>query len=174
MSFIVKHTHRIDPGKKYTTNRESCRGIVISDGKILLSHEIIGDLYLIPGGGLEKNEDPEECCEREIEEETGYVVRPVEHYLDLYHYFEYKPERQLNHYYICEVVKKSEQKLTIYEKKVKLTPEWKTTEEAYKLFANYKNVRNEEKRKLYHREYMALKAYFDKKGIAVPEDQVSR
>ena len=162
MAFKIIHTHQRDPEKKYRTIRESCRGIVVSDGKILLSHEIIGDLFLIPGGGREKNENREDCCAREIEEETGYIVRPVEHYLDLYHYYEYKPERQLNHYYICEVIGKSEQKLTVYEKKVKLTPEWKTKEEAYRIFEQYKTVKNEEKRKLHHREFLALKTYLEK------------
>ena len=173
MSFKKIHTYHKDREESYVTTRESCRGIVISDGKILLSHEIIGDLYLIPGGGRENNEKNETCCAREIEEETGYRVRPLEHYLDLYHYFEYKPERQLNHYFICEVMSKGDQKLTNYEKKIKLQPEWITIEEAYRIFGNYKSVDQEEKRKLYHREYLALKSYLEKKGVSLSVDLTS-
>ncbi len=164
------HTHHKGPEKIYLTTRESCRGIIVSDGKILLSHEIIGDLYLIPGGGMENNEDPTDCCSREVEEETGYHVRPVEHYLDLYHYFKYKPERQLNRYFICEVICKGEQNLTIHEKRVKLQPEWIKIEEAYKMFSNYKNIDEEEKRSLYNREFLALKSYLEKIRMSVSEE----
>ena len=31
--------------------RHACRGIVIKDGKVLLSYETKNDKYMIPGGG---------------------------------------------------------------------------------------------------------------------------
>ena len=54
--------------------RLASRAFLISDGKILLSHELNTGVYLIPGGGAEDNESAEECCVREIEEETGSRV----------------------------------------------------------------------------------------------------
>jgi ADP-ribose pyrophosphatase YjhB (NUDIX family) len=34
--------------------------------------------WAIPSGGIEKGETPEECCIREVKEETGYDVRIIE------------------------------------------------------------------------------------------------
>ena len=57
--------------------RHACRGIVIRDGKVLLSYEKKYDKYIIPGGGVEENESYQECCERELLEETGIKVKAV-------------------------------------------------------------------------------------------------
>lgn len=59
--------------EKQTKTRVACRGIVISDGKILMSYEVKTDQWFIPGGGLENDENLEECCVRELAEETGYA-----------------------------------------------------------------------------------------------------
>lgn len=40
------------------------------------------------GGGLELDESLEECCVREILEETGYVVKPLEKFLVMNEYYE--------------------------------------------------------------------------------------
>jgi ADP-ribose pyrophosphatase YjhB (NUDIX family) len=34
--------------------------------------------WAIPSGGIEKGETPEDCCIREVKEETGYDVRIIE------------------------------------------------------------------------------------------------
>ena len=34
--------------------REACRGIVVRDGKLLLTYEVNSDQWFLPGGGLEK------------------------------------------------------------------------------------------------------------------------
>jgi 8-oxo-dGTP diphosphatase len=52
---------------------------VITDdvGRVLLSHYIGGgaaDAWLLPGGGVEFDESPEEGVLREVTEETGYTV----------------------------------------------------------------------------------------------------
>ena len=38
--------------EKQTKTRVACRGIVISDGKILMSYEVKTDQWFIPGGGV--------------------------------------------------------------------------------------------------------------------------
>ena len=53
--------------------RHACRGILISEGEILLCHEQESGLYIIPGGGVEGTETYAECCEREI----GICGRPA-------------------------------------------------------------------------------------------------
>lgn len=54
-----------------TKTRAACRGVVLSEGKILLVYEGNTDQYFIPGGGLEGEESLEECCVRELAEETA-------------------------------------------------------------------------------------------------------
>ena len=63
--------------------RHACRGIVVKDGKILLSYESKYNKYMIPGGGVEEGEDYAACCERELLEETGMKVKATEEYLEI-------------------------------------------------------------------------------------------
>ena len=72
----------------FTKTRVGCRAVIIKDDKILLSHELISGWWLVPGGGLEEGETPEECVIREVEEETGFIVKPVYQFLILNEYYE--------------------------------------------------------------------------------------
>ena len=63
--------------------RHACRGIVVKDGKVLLGYEEKYNKYIIPGGGVEGSETYEQCCERELLEETGMLVRAKEEYLEI-------------------------------------------------------------------------------------------
>ena len=56
--------------------RQRAAGIIIQDGKILLLHrQKAGRVYyIIPGGGIEKGETPEQAAKREIKEETNLDV----------------------------------------------------------------------------------------------------
>lgn len=53
--------------------RPSAYGVIIQDGKILLSKQWDG--YDFPGGGMEMHETIEAAVIREVKEETGYDVR---------------------------------------------------------------------------------------------------
>ena len=64
----------------YTKTRDGSRAIIVQDGRILLTHELNSGWWLIPGGGIEEGETPEECVIREVEEETGLIVRPTEQF----------------------------------------------------------------------------------------------
>ena len=55
----------------FTKTRSGSRAVIIRNGEILLSHETESGWWLIPGGGIEENESPKECCVREVKEETG-------------------------------------------------------------------------------------------------------
>ena len=70
----------------FTKTRAGSRAVVVRDGMILLSHETVSGWWLVPGGGMEEGETPEECCVRETEEETGLIVRPQRQFLTLYEY----------------------------------------------------------------------------------------
>ena len=80
--------HGANEYKPFNKIRVGCRGIVIKNACMLISHEVNPDFYSIPGGGLEGDETPEECCAREVREETGYVVKPVCHFLTINEYYE--------------------------------------------------------------------------------------
>ena len=96
--------------KIFSKTRTGCRGIVIKNSLMLISHEVNTDYYLIPDGGLEENETPEECCVREVCEETGYIVRPVCRFLTINEYYE--DCKYVSHYFLCAVTGEAEQNLT--------------------------------------------------------------
>jgi 8-oxo-dGTP pyrophosphatase MutT (NUDIX family) len=54
--------------------RIAVRGIIQKDGKYLLIHSKYGD-HKFPGGGMKQGEMLEETLIREVQEETGYLVR---------------------------------------------------------------------------------------------------
>ena len=56
--------------------RPSVYGIIIQDGKVLLSPQ--WDAYDFPGGGVEKGETLEQALLREVKEETGLTVKKGE------------------------------------------------------------------------------------------------
>ncbi len=55
--------------------REASRGIIRRKDRILFVYSRYGD-YKFPGGGKEGEETPVQTLQREVKEETGYVVRP--------------------------------------------------------------------------------------------------
>ena len=156
MAEIIKQyakTYSLPPLKK----RISGRAIVIENGKILLSYEVNTGVYMSPGGGLEEGETLEECCKREIREETGFKVRPIEHFLIINEYcFD---TLYISNYFICEIIGKSEQSLTEIEIEHGITPVWVDLENAIEIFSDYSNKR-EDISSLYHREFTVLSKYF--------------
>jgi len=51
----------------------SIKAVLINNGKVLLLKNE-RDEWELPGGKLEQGEDPEVCCARELEEETGLII----------------------------------------------------------------------------------------------------
>ena len=160
----IGEIHGANECKKITKTRVGCRAIVIENDRMLISHEVNTNYYLIPGGGLEDGETPEACCVREVREETGYIVKPVRQFLTLHEYYE--DCKYTSHYFVCEIVGKSTQKLTAAEAERGLTPEWISPDkmlEMYAKHADYASI-NEEKRGSYQREYTALTTYLKQAG----------
>jgi len=146
----------------YTKMREACRGIVIKDGRILLTYEVNTDQWFIPGGGLEDCESTQECCVRELAEETGCVVKVNKQYLTINeHYDEWL---FVSHYYICDYVGDTERTLTEREIEEGLEPRWISLEEAIEIFSKYRDYATDEnkmKSGAYYREYKALLSYME-------------
>ena len=68
--------------------RHCARGIVIEEGKVLLSYLSNTGYYMIPGGGVEEGESLAKCCERELLEETGIIVRAKEEIAEIEELFD--------------------------------------------------------------------------------------
>ena len=142
--------------------RHACRGIVVNDGKVLLGYEVKYNKYIIPGGGLEEGETYEQCCERELLEETGMQVRPKEEYLEIEELFE--DWQHINHYFVCELIKDTGNiNLTAGEKEAGCTFKWLPMEDALDIFGRYEDYHktNIADYGLYRREYTALKEFCD-------------
>ena len=140
-------------GAKHT--RIACRGIVLRDGELLLTYEDRTGWYMIPGGGLEGNESPEQCCIRELEEETGYLVTPGECFLTLKEY--YGDWCYSTCFFRCEITGRGTQHLTELEASRGSGPRWVALPEALAIFASHETITDwEEKRGTYQREHRAL------------------
>lgn len=144
----------------YSKERIGCRGIVMKDSGILLVHELKNDFFMIPGGGQEEGETLEECCVRELQEETGYVVKVCQEgaYLQLNEYYE--EYKYISYYYICEIIGTASTNLTELEAERNLVAEWVNFDTALEIFSRHQDYAStyEEKRGAYLREFTALKS----------------
>ena len=143
---------------RWTRERTACRGMVIEDGRILLSYGVRDDIWMIPGGGLEAGEDEGTCCVRELAEETGRVVLPSDCALEVDEY--YGDTKYVSRYFFGTVVGRCAPKLTEAEQRMGLESRWLPVEEALSIFschADYADA-DEERRGIYLREYAALSA----------------
>lgn len=144
--------------------RHACRGIVVKDGKVLLSYETNYNKFIIPGGGVEEGETYGECCERELLEETGMIVKATDYFLEIEELF--LNWQHIQHYYICEYVSDTgRQHLTEAETRCGDEPRWIPFDEALKEFGRYEEFRKTaiEDYGLYRREYIALSEF--KNGV---------
>ena len=140
--------------------RHACRGILVNNGAILLSYESNNDKYIIPGGGIEDNETLKECCEREMLEETGMLVRATKNYLEIEELFD--DWKHVSHYFVCELIEDTgHQHLTDGEKRAGYTPVWMPLTEATEIFGDYErfHASNIADYGLYRREYTAITEY---------------
>jgi ADP-ribose pyrophosphatase YjhB (NUDIX family) len=141
--------------------RIASRGIVIKNNKILLSYEKNTDVYMTPGGGLESGESLEECCIRELCEETGFLVDPIKKFLIFNEYcFE---TLFVSNYFICKITGESKQSLTEIEIEHGITPVWLDIKDALEIFGSYAHKR-EDIASLYLREFTVISKYLKMNG----------
>lgn len=146
-------------GGKVHTICTGCRGLVEESGRLLISHETETGYYMFPGGGLENGETLDTCCVREVLEETGYIVKPSERFLELHEF--YDGYEFITHYFICKIIGKDTQQLTEEEAVRGLIPEWIERHALLDIFSKYDDYAqlNENKRGAFLREYTALCEY---------------
>lgn len=123
---------------------------------ILLSYETLTNQWMMPGGGLEPNESENDCCIREVAEETGKIIQPSECLLEIEEYYE--EWKWVNQYYIGEVVGDTEKKRTEQEKSVGMEARWLPVDEIMDIFLQYNLYANsdEMRRGMYLRECTEL------------------
>ena len=140
--------------------RHACRGILVHDENVLLVFQSKGNRYIIPGGGVEEGESLEQCCEREMLEETGMKVRVLQNYVKIEELFDVW--NYINNYFVCELIEDTGKlNLTELEKKAGCVPEWKSFDEALEIFGKYEQYRKTDISiyGLYRREYTALREF---------------
>ena len=137
--------------------RTACRGLILKDDKILLSYETKNDQYMIPGGGIENNESEQECCKRELAEETGLIVETSEPVLQIHEFYRDWDFKSL--YFICHITGETDRHLTKREQEVGMEPRWIPIKEAVEIFSKYNDyTKTDELRQgMYLREYTALR-----------------
>ena len=133
--------------------REGCRAIIVKDNKVLLSWEERKDVYMSPGGGLENDESLEECVVRELQEETGYKVKPVKPFVKVNEYC--YETLWVSNYFICEIEGECERHLTESEIYNRVKPVWVEVDKAIKIFGEY-DSKTVDHASLYLREYTVL------------------
>lgn len=140
--------------------RIASRCVLLRNDKILMSYEKNTDQWMIPGGGLEDGETIQNCCVREVAEETGIVIEPKEQFLTINEYFD--DLIYVNHYFTAEYVGDSEIKLTDSEIINGLVPQWIPLNDAIKILSKYNDYAQTDPMKcgLYRREHTTL-SYFN-------------
>ena len=153
----LRSEHHSDPPERI---RHSGRALIIKDNKILLSHELNTDIYMSPGGGLEVNETLDRCCVREVEEETGFIVKTTsDEFVTVNEYcFE---TLYISHYFPCEIIGIGKSSLTPTEIDHGITAEWVEISRALEIFGRYDEMR-EDWRSLYLREFTVLNKFLQR------------
>lgn len=142
--------------------RQASRAIVVRDGRILLTHESNTGVYMTPGGGLERGETLEECCVRELKEETGFVVQPFERFVTVNEYC--LGTLYVSNYFICEITGDCEQRLTDIEVEHGAHPQWLPLDEAIEIFSTYPS-KTPDVGSLYLREFTVLNKFLKKGAV---------
>jgi ADP-ribose pyrophosphatase YjhB (NUDIX family) len=65
----------LDGEKGYATPKLDIRGVVFKDNRILLVKELADGGWTLPGGFVDVGEPPSRAVEREVFEESGYLVK---------------------------------------------------------------------------------------------------
>jgi len=90
--------------------RPSAYGVVIHEGKVLLSPQFGENRFDLPGGGMDLGESPEDAVIREVKEETGLDVANPRLLEGVSRFFTFAHTKTSDHvqsimlYYACDVV----------------------------------------------------------------------
>lgn len=60
------------------------KGIILHKEKVMLTKNIPVDYWMLPGGMIDKNESPENCIKRELQEELNLNIKQIDYQLGKY------------------------------------------------------------------------------------------
>lgn len=149
--------------KIYPKVRNAARAVIFDRDKRIFA-EITSNpkVVMLPGGGLEGDEDAFECAVRECAEECGLIVKPVKPLFNIREY--YRDCIFFSTYVLCKIVGECEKHLTEKEKAINIISGWRDMGDVLSdiedLMKRYKDIDGE----LYgchKREYIAIKELID-------------
>ena len=122
---------------KHLTPRKGARAILKHHDQFVLIYHDEWNLYTLPGGGIETNEDPLAALKREIKEETGFSIKNCLPTVTLKeHFFDSIWE---HHFFLCETTgEQAPLTLTKEERASGHRVVFKTTAEVLDLFTSHK------------------------------------
>ena len=90
------------PGRRYTL-RPGAYAAIVRQGQVLLTHQAEPwPEFQLPGGGIDRGEQVLPALHREVQEETGYTIRPLLR-LGAFRRFTYMPEYDLWAEKLCTI-----------------------------------------------------------------------
>ena len=140
--------------------RYGARGIVIrDDGKIAVFNKSKKNEYKLPGGGIEKNENPKEAFKREVLEETGCIIEIID---ELGTTEEYKSQdnfKQTSFVFVGKVIEDTKiLHLTQKEKDEGAILTWEYPYTALELIKNsYNNLIASDYESVYHTKFVVFR-----------------
>lgn len=135
-------------------HRTACRGIVRKGDQLLVVNQRKYDITTFPGGGLEDNETIEECCFREVLEETGIKVKVLAETVRVKEYF--TDSVWTNIYFLCDFVEDTGVlNLVSEEVETGLHTKWVSMEELMDTFENNMTL-HEYGPNIHNREFLGL------------------
>ena len=96
------------------------------------------DLYMLPGGSIESNENLEKALEREMLEETGCHINSIEELGQTIEERGYDNSTIITHYYLAKVTgEKGQPEMTELENEYKTELQWHSLDKALGILTNY-------------------------------------
>ena len=140
--------------------RLGARGIVIrEDGKIAVFNKANKNEYKLPGGGIEKNENPEIAFKREVLEETGCEIEIIENLGMIEENKTLDNFKQMSYVFIGKVLKDTKElHVTEKEKDEGAKLIWETPKNALNLITNcFNNLIASKYESVYHTKFIVFR-----------------
>lgn len=131
---IIDLKNYIESGTVFT--RTAVRGIIRKDGQYLLIHSMKYGDYKFPGGGKHADEELLDTLIREVQEETGYQVKPetARPYMKVMERRKGDPDdmmEMISWYYLCDIeTEQGKRNLDDYEEEYDYQVIWTSLQEA--------------------------------------------
>lgn len=148
--------------------RKKSRAILINeDGKYAVMYEVKSNLHMLPGGGIEEDEDEKAAVIREIFEETGCTCDVIENLGIVYENRYHADTTVLSYFFVVYTKsKQTMQHLTSEEAALGTVLKWCSLHEAYHLIGD-PNHDTKQKRFLQARDVAALNEFARLKGSKI-------